>query len=289
MSTPHPKSKPSRSPEIENPGNQSILRGTRPVSLREMMAWDAQWRDLLLRVLLPVDLLRQHGVDPVSMTDADGNPVAHVSMGQAEGSLRFELYHAGDAQDALLELELADTSFNTIEVTWLAIQKPHAPRFDIDRMPDGQVTMRGILRRNVAAEEAAMAAGLTPGQVRIGIGSFTQLAGRLETFMCCLNQREYIARPLFYHSAVLFERIGFAYIQGQARMESIDTGFVPGGRLRVRLDGSSPFRRPDMADTVRGRAWAIHAGILDQPWEGVRMVKRLGVDAGVDTCPDLPW
>jgi hypothetical protein len=156
-------------------------------------------------------------------------------------------------------------------------------------MPDGLTTMRGTVRRNVAAEEAALRAGLAPGQVRAGLRAFSSVGRQLETFMSCLNQPEYVAQPLYYHTAVLFERIGFAYSQGHAQMQRIERGFAPGGPLRSRLDGSSPFRDPALADSVRGRAWAIHTGVLDEPWDRVRMYKRLGVDADVDTCPGLPW
>jgi hypothetical protein len=111
----------------------------------------------------------------------------------------------------------------------------------------------------------------------------------MESLMAVLNQREYIAQPLYYHAAVLFERIGCAYTLGQSRMEEINAGFAQGGKLRARLDGSTPFRAPELAETVRGRSWAIHAGILDRPWDRVRMVKQLGRHAGVDTCPGVPY
>lgn len=108
--------------------------------------------------------------------------------------------------------------------------------------------------------------------------------------MACLHQGEYIAQPLFYHTAVLFERIGFSYIQGQSLMERITQGFAPGGDLRRLLDGSSPFRQAAQANSIRGRSWAIHDGILqDQPWDRVRMVKRLGADAELDSAPGIPW
>jgi hypothetical protein len=268
---------------------QVLRDAARPIPLREVLGWEPRWQRMLFRALLPVDLMVQFGVDPVAMTDPQGAQVTRVLRGGDQG-IRFELYHSGSAPDPAIELELADTPFNQLEVVWLAIQNPFAPRFDIDVMPDGQTnTMRGVLHHNVKAEEAAMAAGLAPGQIRAGMGVFSKLGARLETFMSCLNQHEYIAQPLFYHTAVLFERIGCAYMQGHARMQRIDQGFSPGGDLRAKLDGSSPFRRPAMADSVRGRAWAIHTGILDEPWDRVRMVKRLGVDAGVDTCPGLPW
>ncbi|MGE5248297.1 MAG: hypothetical protein ACM3L8_08110, partial [Verrucomicrobiota bacterium] len=79
------------------------------------------------------------------------------------------------------------------------------------------------------------------------------------------------------------ERNGFQYIKGKERMLWIDREFQPGGELHARLDGSTPFRRPENARTVRGRSWAIHDGVLGEPWESPKMYKTVGVDAGVNT------
>lgn len=66
-------------------------------------------------------------------------------------------------------------------------------------------------------------------------------------------------------------------------MEYIDREFRPGGVLHARLDGSTPFRKPEQWKTVRGRSWAIHDGILDRPWESPKMYKKVGVHGGVST------
>jgi len=260
-----------------------------PITLQAVNGWDVRWQLMLFRVLLPVNTLMRFGVDPITLTDAQGRPALRAIPGEGANSIRLELYHAADAVDALVEMELADTPFNQLEVLWVAIQDPQSPRFDIDVTPDGTPTLRGILRRNLAAEEAALRAGLAPGQVRRGLGTLDRMAAHLESFMACLNQRQYFVQPLYYHTAVLFERLGFSYIYGQARMEEIGRGFAPGGELRARLDGATPFRAPALADTVRGRAWAIHDGVMGRDWDRVRMVKRLGLHAGVDTCPNVPW
>jgi hypothetical protein len=111
----------------------------------------------------------------------------------------------------------------------------------------------------------------------------------LESFMLALNQREIVAQPLFYHTAILFERSGFSYMQGQGMMERVHQGFLPGGDLRGRLDASTPFRQPELADTVRGRSWAIHDGLLGDEWTRVRMIRRLGGVRALDTSQNLPW
>jgi len=261
----------------------------RPIFLREVAQWDLRWQRLLFQILVPARLLMDRCIDPVTLTDAQGRSVAFSRHDADRGSFRLELYPWGDADEAMGEIELADTVFNQIEVVWVVLQDPSAPRFDVDVLPNGAPTMRGTAVRNIVAEEAAMIAGLAPGQVRRGLKVARWLMERVETLMLCLNQREFVVQPLYYHAAVLFERFGFSYIQGQARMESIEEGFALGGELRARLDNSTPFRRPEQAKTVRGRSWAIHDGILDEPWDRVRMVKRLGVDAGVNTCSGIPW
>lgn len=260
-----------------------------PIFLREVIGWDLRWQRMLFQILVPPKLLVEYHIDPIKLTDPQGRPVAFARAGRDQSSFRLELLPSGDSAEPMAEIELSDTNFNQIEVVWVALQDPFAPRFPIDVMPDGTPTGRGTLCRNLAAEEAAMAAGLTPGQVRRGLRALKWLVERLETLMLCLNQREYVVQPLFYHTAVLFEQLGCSYAQGQARMEAIHQGFLPGGELRQRLDGSTPFRRPEQADSIRGRSWAIHDGILDQPWDRVRMVKRIGIHAGVNTCPDILW
>lgn len=260
-----------------------------PVSLREVAEWDVERQRMLFRILVPVRLLVRYHIDPVRGTDEEGKPVVFARRGRNEGSYRFELYHRGDATEPMAELEMADTQFNQIEVVWVTLQDPLAHRYDIDIQPDGDSTMRGTTARNVVAEEGAMMAGLAPGQVRRGLRAFGWLAERIETFMLCLNQHEYIAQPLFYHTAILFERYGFGYMQGKALMEEVHNGFQPGGEYYAKLDESTPFRRAVLAGTIRGRSWAVHDGIMDDRWDRVRMVKRVGVDANVRTAPGVLW
>lgn len=260
-----------------------------PIFLHEVRQWEVHWQRMLFQILVPVQFLARYHIDPIRLTDAQGRPIAFAHYGSDRSSFRLELFADADDRDPLGEVELADTMHNQIEIVWVALQDPSAPRFDVDLLPDGESTMRGVTGRNLAAEEAALAAGLAPGQTHKGLGSFRWLAERVETLMLCLNQREYVAQPLFYHTALLFERCGFQYIQGRRRMEALAEGFAPGGELRARLDGSTPFRQPAQADSIIGRSWAIHDGVYDQPWDRVRMVKRLGIHAGVDTSPGVAW
>jgi len=98
--------------------------------------------------------------------------------------------------------------------------------------------------------------------------------------------------PLTYASAWIFERRGCAYVRGHKLMDDIHREFQPGGLLYQALTGESPFRQPDQWNSVRGRAWAIHDGILeviDARWDNLRMIKQVGKHAGVETFPDAVY
>src|SRR5574339_333502 len=86
----------------------------------------------------------------------------------AEGSsdVEMKLYHRASFQDPVLYAHLTDTLNAQIHVLLYILNDPSAPRFDVDRMPDGSPTRFGTLKRNLEAEQAALENGLAPGQVR---------------------------------------------------------------------------------------------------------------------------
>jgi hypothetical protein len=129
-----------------------------------------------------------------------------------------------------------------------------------------------------------MQAGLAPAQQRASLGASRSVLGQLEIFLSALGHRACFLEPLTYASAWVFERRGFAYVRGHRLMDTIHKEFQPGERLHRALDGSSPFRRPDQWDTVRGRAWAIHDGILETiDCAGIAACQQVGRHAGVET------
>jgi hypothetical protein len=198
----------------------------------------------------------------------------------------------GNPADEFLTLELHDNALNGIDLNFLLLQDPDAPRFATDRDEDGKPTLFGTARRNLAAEEEAKAAGLAPAQVRRGLGASRPVLQHVEAFLVTSGHAAFFLEPLTYASAWLFERRGFAYVRGHKLMDDIHREFDPGGRLHEALDGSSPFRQPDQWRTVRGRAWAIHDGILetiDANWNSLRMIKRVGHHAGVETFPNANY
>ena len=131
--------------------------------------------------------------------------------------------------------------------------------------------------------------GLAPGQVRPGLRLLGRVLDAMEGFCQLIGQELYLIEPLFYHSAILYERRGCGYLLGREMMEDIHAGFSEGGALRAALDDASPFRPPGAALTVRGRSWALHDGIGGAVWSGVKMYKAAGRHAGVDTFPGGPY
>jgi hypothetical protein len=208
-----------------------------------------------------------------------------------EGSsdVEMRLYHRAGFQDPVLYAHLADTLNGQIHVLLYILNDPDAPRFDVDRMPDGSPTRFGTLKRNLEAELAAMDHGLAPGQVRRGLRLLQPATAAFEEFISSLGHDMYFVEPLYYHNAVIFERYGFAYQVGKRKMEAIHAGFQEGGEFYQALGDSNPFRCSAAAHSIRFRSWAIHDGILGEPFTDVTMYKRLGKYANISTTPGCEW
>jgi hypothetical protein len=209
----------------------------------------------------------------------------------AEGSsdVEMRLYHQVGFPDPILYAHLTDTMNGQIHVLLYILNDPGAPRFDVDRMPDGSPTRFGTLKRNLAAEKSAMEYGLSPGQVRRGLRLLQPATAAFEEFITGLGHDMYFVEPLYYHNAVIFERYGFAYQMGKRRMEAIHAGFQKGGELSGRLDASNPFRSSQATNSIRLRSWAIHDSILGEPFTDVTMYKRVGKSANISTTPGCEW
>jgi hypothetical protein len=239
------------------------------------------------RHLVPLEVLLRFEIDPQTLADDEGHALFECQPGPS--SVEISLRHAWDVEDPVLYVQLADTPNNQIEVVLFIVNDPTSERFNVDRLPDGRSTYFGTLARNIEEEVRAMRAGLAPGQVHRGLGATRRLMPMLEHFVAGLHHDAFYIQPLAYHNAILFERLGFAYMLGLGRMEWIHKEFAPGGLLFGRLDRSTPFRHPGAEGSVRGRSWAIHDGIMGEPYSGVKMYKRTGIHAGVVSFPNAAW
>ena len=203
--------------------------------------------------------------------------------------VEISLFHEQRFPDPVLYGHLTDTLTGHFHILLYILNDPEAPRFEVDKMPDGKPTKFGTLRRNLEAEEKALLYGLAPGQVRRGLRLLSDAIDQFEAFISGLGHEMYFAEPLYYHNAILFERHGFSYQSGRVKMERIQTGFSEGGDLTDLLDGSSPFKNPSARNSIRLRSWAIHDGILGEQFSDVTMYKVIGKNAGVSTCSNCGW
>lgn len=257
----------------------------RLTSLLQLNELPASLRDPLYARLIPPLLFTELGLNPVTLDGPrDGAPIRIVAP-EGKPWARVELWRQRDDRDPLFLLEVEMTLFGVLELTFVQICDPASERFAIDWDAEGRDTLFGTATRNLPEEIRAMAAGLAPGQVRQGRRLLGKVLQAVEEFSRLLGKDVYLVEPLFYHSAILYERHGLGYLLGREKMEEIHQEFQPGGRLDRRLDGSTPFRMRGAARTIRGRSWAIHDGILGEPWGGIKMYRLVGRKAEVDTFP----
>lgn len=244
-------------------------------------------RQIYSRVI-PEEIFTKFGIEQKRLYYED---VDLLRLKAPPGSVtaEMELRHKPGFPDPVLYGHLEDTLSGHIHILLYVLNDPESPRFNVDRLPDGTPTKFGILTRNVEAELAAMRYGLAPGQVRRGLRLLGEAIQAFERFIESLGQDLYFAEPLYYHTAVLFERYGFAYQKGRKLMERIQKGFDGAGDLIPLLDDSTPFRNAQAAHSVRLRSWAIHDGLLGEPFTDVTMYKRVGKSSGVSTCGECDW
>ncbi len=220
---------------------------------------------------------------------AQNQDLLQFRFASGSSDVEMRLYHQVGFPDPLLYAHLTDTLNGQIHILLYVLNDPNAPRFDVDRMPDGSPTRFGTLKRNIEAEKSAMEHGLAPGQVRHGLRLLQPATTAFEQFITSLGHDMYFVEPLYYHNAVIFERYGYAYQMGKRRMETIHAGFQEGGELYQKLEDANPFRSVQAADSIRLRSWAIHDGILEEPFTNVTMYKRVGKSAGVSTTVNCGW
>jgi hypothetical protein len=258
-------------------------------SLQELNGLPAPLRDGLYGRLIPSEVSVRFGVDPATGLNAAGHRLLRVFAPPGQSWARVELRASRDDRDPVVLVDVEMGPFAVPELSFVQVTDPDAERFAIDRDEDGQDTLFGTVTRNLGEERRALAAGLAPGQVRRGLRLLGHVLDAMDEFCRLLGKELFFVEPLFYHSALLYERHGCDYFLGRETMETIDGEFRRGGRLHEALDGSTTFREPGFAWTIRGRSWAIHDGILGAldgtVWGGVKMYRRVGRPASVTTFP----
>jgi hypothetical protein len=131
------------------------------------------------------------------------------------------------------------------DLAFVQITNPRASRYGIDRDLEGRDTLFGTVSRNIDEEVRAFRDGLAPGQVRRGLGLLPRVLDAMDGFCRLVGTELYLIEPLFYHSAVLYERQGCGYLLGREVMEASTSGFADsGGGFGPRRLLPSARRRP---------------------------------------------
>jgi hypothetical protein len=263
-------------------------------SIQEINALPREVAEALYARLVPEELFDRFAIDPATLCDRDGVKLVRVTAPADKPWARVEVRSSAEDRDPALLVDVEMSPLSVPELAFVQITDPAGPRFAIDRDPDGRDTLFGTASRNLVEETRAMADGLAPGQVRRGLRLLPRVLECMESFCTLIGKEIYLIEPLFYHSAILYERRGCGYLMGRDVMEEIHAGFSEGGALLKALDGSSRFRAPDAARTVRGRSWALHDGVIEGLWGGagvgsVKMYKAAGRPAGINTFPGAPY
>lgn len=255
-------------------------------SLRGVNSLPPEIKEGIYASLVPTDLLIAYGIDPITLLNREGRRAFQFDFTPGQGRMKVHFRRFLSENDPIVFIQLSDTRYNQVEFEWIILNDPDSERFQIHSTDATQFLPPGSEFRNIPEEIRAMKAGLAPGQIRKGLHKFPEIMERLEAFLTRLNIHLVYGYPYAYHNAIELERLGYFYGTGKEMMVEIDRGFQPGGKLFQRLDGSTPFRQPGMGNTVRGRSWAIHDGVLDKPWICPMMIKLTGTKEKDYTFPD---
>jgi hypothetical protein len=252
----------------------------------------------LYRLLIAPSLFKRFQINPLTFTDYEGNRLVRFYCPEREETVMVEVKRRLEDPDPVYSIQVSDgVDFTQLNWDFLVVNDPESERFNVDVDEQGRDTLWGRASRNVAEEERALRAGLAPGQTRKGLALTREILAGLVHLARILDVKTIALEALFYHNAIVYERCGCTYFEGFKRMQRIHQAFQPGGPLAAKLDGSTPFRQPEFANTIRGRSWAIHDGvvseiddeILDEGWSSPKMYLMVGKPRQVSTFPDAAY
>lgn len=252
----------------------------------------------LYRTLIPAQIFSRFKIDPVSFKTIGEKQAVRFYCPPGESGLLIDIKCDPQDIDPVYSIQLSDSA-DPIRLDWdfIILNDPSSERFNVDVDEKGRDTMFGSASRNIPEEIRAMEAGLAPGQVRKGLRLLREVVECLKRFALMVGIKTIALEALYYHNAIAYEQYGFSYFEGYRRMKRIDDLFKPAGALHEKLDGSSPFRKREFYESVLGRSWAIHDGILneiddeiiDPPWHSPQMYIMVEKPTAMITFEKWKW
>ena len=259
-----------------------------PSTIREINVLPDNEKIAIYKTLIPPWVFIDFGIDDNTLTKHN-HQVITFRFPSGSRAIEINVKNNFEDNDPILYIHMTDTLNNQLLVLLVQVNDPSMPRFDTDVDEQGNSTNFGTSSRNIPAEISAMEYGLAPGQIQAGMRTFRKTIPVFESFVERMGHEMFFIEPLAYHNAIIFERYGFNYLRGLREMQRINEEFQVSGEYYNKLDDNNPFRKTNAWKTIRGRSWAIHDGILEYPFTGFQMYKRLGINAGVNTFPDGIW
>jgi len=250
----------------------------------------------IYRLLVPGKIYSLFEIDAETGQNKQGELVVRYEYAPGTVEASVEVKAHPDDLDQIFYIEVGDSN-DLLQLYWhyIQINDIRMPRINIDLTPEGKSRWLYWETRNIPEELRALEAGLAPGQFRPGLRLIDDLNHCLDRFCNALGLVSIMMEALFYNTAIMFERNGFRYLKGEKMMQRINKEFQPGGRLYNLLD-DSPFRRKSFYNTVRGRSWAIHDGILNDladpeigSWTPPKMYRMVGMYHNINSCPEGCW
>jgi hypothetical protein len=176
-------------------------------------------RERLLSVLIPARFLEMFSIDPETYVNPAGERCVRFTCPESMPFFQIDLRRNPADRDAAYFLDLSNSAFGQMEISFIIVNDPDGERYNIDVDEYGQDTYFGTARRNLPEEIRAMDAGLAPAQVRRGLRAMRDLVACWDDFIGRVGHRFYFLEPLTYNSAILYERCGFQYVKGKEKME----------------------------------------------------------------------
>lgn len=158
------------------PGNEQLrAAGGRPLCLADVNSLGTAELEMIYSSLLPSRLFEMFGIDRDTFHGMDGERKVTFIAPPGLGLLRIEVRRQRQDRDPVFFLDLADTQFRQMELSFCIISDPASPRFSVDLDEFGRDNCFATMGRNIPEEMRAMAAGLSrtrPGVVSGCSGSF---------------------------------------------------------------------------------------------------------------------
>ena len=126
-----------------------------PISIRTLNGLPMEAKQRIYRMLIPPALLTRFGINPITWKGPDGDGYVRLNAEPEKGVVNLSVRDSLKVDDIFFCVELADNSFNGIDLNLLLLNDPATPRFKTDSDDAGNATLFGTVHRNRAEEERA--------------------------------------------------------------------------------------------------------------------------------------